>query len=143
MAKKPKQADSDAWKLTKRNLSNKIGKTFKDGTYKLVEVHDKGIVLERVATGKQVRVSRSLIERTHATLTSGEELAFREISYTVAIEYGVLLALDGFIVADEERRRYSGRDRVRVPSRRRPRDDGKFSGLALGILPWLLMVAAA
>ncbi len=134
-----KKKDSAAWKLAINNLGGAIGRTFKDGAYRLLKIHDRGLVFERRATGKEVRVSRGLIERTYDQLAAGEEIAFREISYTVAIEYGVLLALNGFVVADEERRRYRARGRGRKKS---PRDDGKFTGLALGVLPWLILVAA-
>ena len=44
-------------------------------------------------SGSTVKISESIVERTHGRLESGEAIPFRKISYTVAIETGCLAVL--------------------------------------------------
>jgi hypothetical protein len=131
--------ESAAWNLALKNLSGKVGQVFKEGTYELVAIDDRAVTFRRTATGKDVRVSRALVERTYERLAAGDEIDFRAISYTVAVEYGVLLALEGFVTADEEARSYRARGRAR---KKPVQQEGKFRGLAIGLLPLLFLVAA-
>jgi hypothetical protein len=54
----------------------------------------------RYETGSIVRVTRKMTEKTFDILCAGNRIPHRKISYTVAVEFGVLLAL-GDAVEDE------------------------------------------
>jgi len=82
---------ASSWDKAKRNLP--VGRELKDGAYVVADHGETAIVLRRVATGKLVRVTRSLIERTGERMSAGEIIAKRSISYTVAIEFAVVTAL--------------------------------------------------
>jgi hypothetical protein len=69
-----------------------IGGLLKGGAYRVKEHKPTAIVLERLATGSTVRLTRKKIESTTARIQAGEEIAARTISYTVAEEYGIAKA---------------------------------------------------
>ena len=71
-----------------------IGGLLKGGAYRVKEHKPTAIVLERLATGSTVRITRGKIESTTARVQAGEEIAARTISYTVAEEYGIATACD-------------------------------------------------
>ena len=81
------------WPKIQETLTPKIGELFFSSRYRLRSVDDRGLDLERVSTGSKVRTTRSLTEKTYQRLMSGEKIKHRKISYTVAIEQGVLLAI--------------------------------------------------
>jgi len=76
----------------------RVGGLLKDGAYRVVSCDDRRIVVERVASGKLVSVTRKMIEKVQARLDAGESIPFRKISYTVAIETVVLAVLDRVVV---------------------------------------------
>jgi hypothetical protein len=67
-------------------------------TYKVVKADTNGFTVQR-STGSFERVPNSTVQRALATLESGQELKFQHsstdggISYTIAIEAGVIAAL--------------------------------------------------
>ena len=62
-------------------------------TYDL-EPHPKGgWTCTRTTTGSTCKISKALVEKTKARLAKGEQIPFRKISYTVAIETAVLFLL--------------------------------------------------
>ena len=81
----------ELWSKIKRSLRK--GRNLKDGAYVVESIDDKRVTLTRTATGKPVRATRKMIEATADRLGSGEEIPFRSISYTVAIEFTVIAAL--------------------------------------------------
>jgi hypothetical protein len=93
-------AVKDLWATVLTAFAPRVGEAFESGRYKLKAIDDKAIVLERTATGSTVRVARVRIEKIYGRLLTGEAIKHREIDYTVAIEYGVLLAL-GNLVSDD------------------------------------------
>ena len=90
-----------------------IGDTFTSRTgsrYTVTEVRpDGGFTISRDG-GKPARVSGRMVARTLARLEAGERLAFQKnapqggISYTVAIESGVVYALRHHITRDDAAR---------------------------------------
>ena len=63
-------------------------------TYDL-EPHPKGgWICTRITTGSTCKISKALVEKTKARLARGEQIPFRDISYTVAIETAVLFLLE-------------------------------------------------
>lgn len=62
----------------------------KDGTER------GGYIVTRLSTGQKETVSANLIAKTINRLDSGEQIPFRGINYTVAVEQAVL-----FILIDE------------------------------------------
>ncbi len=88
------------WNRAKTNLP--VG-TIIDDKYRVREVTEKVIILARIASGKTVRVSRKMVESTHARLIAGETLTKQAsapkggISFTIAVEAGVVAALGSLI----------------------------------------------
>ena len=68
-----------------------------------------GWILLRVKTGKLVKITQSMINKTRQRLEDGEQIPFRKISYTVAIETGVVEVLKkkGIINVDSVNKTYS------------------------------------
>jgi len=66
-------------------------------------------LLLRVKTGKLVKITQSMINKTRQRLEDGEQIPFRKISYTVAIETGVVEVLKkkGIINVDSVNKIYS------------------------------------
>ena len=77
------------------------GREVNSGKYLIVSTDEKGIRLERTKTGSPVRVSRAMVEKTGERLYAGEFIAKRTVSYTVAIEFLVILALGSAVEACE------------------------------------------
>ena len=78
-------------------------------TYDL-EPHPKGgWTCTRITTGSTCKISKALVEKTKARLARGEQIPFRGISYTVAIETAVLFLLRDSIHIDNFSRTYSAR----------------------------------
>jgi len=70
-----------------------VGPDSNPEAYRIVSTDEKRIRLERIATGSPVAISRKMIEGAAARLDSGAFIERRSISYTVAIETLVILAL--------------------------------------------------
>ena len=87
-------------------ISLKVGALVKDGAYRIVAIDDKGVTAERVKTGSRVRASRAMIEKTERRLEAGEFIPRRGISYTVAIEAGVVYAMRNLLTRDDANRCY-------------------------------------
>lgn len=86
--------NTDTWACALAALPLGATVTSRSGRAYAVTGHDAtAIVLTRPDTGSTVRVTRSLVERTAARLEAGEVIPRRRISYTVAIEEGVVAAL--------------------------------------------------
>ena len=73
---------------------------------------DKGFTITRDSTGKSVRISGRMIASTIARAQAGESFAYQAnatqggISYTVAVEAGVVYALRDILTRDDSGRRY-------------------------------------
>ena len=79
--------------------------------YRIVSLDKKGgFTAERIATGKTVKISSSLLRKVAARAAAGEVFAYQRnapqggISYTVAIEAGAVYALG--LIADDATRSY-------------------------------------
>lgn len=99
-------AIKDLWDTVKIAFKGREGQLVKGGAYKVTTLDEKALTFTRVETGKLVRITRSKVEKTYARLQSGEVIPFREIDYTVAIEYGVLLCLGNLVETDDAARVY-------------------------------------
>ena len=86
-------------------LKSKTGKE-----YELVK-QEKGWTLTRLDTGSVEKVSESMVEKTRGRLEAGEEIPFRKISYTVAIETAVVRILKGIIEVNKENKVYRHKNR--------------------------------
>ncbi len=91
-----------------------VGDTFTSRTgaeYTVTETRDNGFTVTRTS-GKEVRISARKVQQTAARLRGGERLAYQKnpkdggISYTVAVEAGVVYALRHMLTRDDERRAY-------------------------------------
>jgi len=72
-----------------------------------IEPHEKGgWIVTRLNTGSTCKVSTSMVNKTRARLLEGEEIPFRSISYTVAIETAVI-AIIGNINVDKTTKTYT------------------------------------
>lgn len=75
------------------------------------------VTVQRPVTESRVNVTRAMADKTLTRLASGEEIPFRSISYTVAIENTVLWILSlckpGYVQTDRERRVYASREAQR------------------------------
>ena len=67
-----------------------------------------GWILLRVKTGKLVKITPSMVDKPRKRLEDGEAIPFRKISYTVAIEKGVVEVLKkkGIIQVDSVNKVY-------------------------------------
>mgnify|MGYP003659701603 FL=1 len=96
-----------------------VGETFSSrggASYTVTEIRpegrSKGFTIARASTGKEVRISEKLCRSSLTRLISQGFLNYQAnqtkggISYTVAIEAGVVFALEGFITRDDNNRRY-------------------------------------
>lgn len=81
-------------------------KSRKGRLYAVLAADEKAVTLERPDTGSRVRVTRGKVEKTAARLAEGEEIPFRKIDYTVAVEEGVIAALGDLVEVDNENRTY-------------------------------------
>jgi hypothetical protein len=91
-----------------------IGATYQSRTgseYRIVALDRKGgFTAERIKTRKTVKISSSLLRRVSARAAAGETFAYQRnspqggISYTVAVEAGVVYALA--LSADDATRTY-------------------------------------
>tara|TARA_R100001443_G_scaffold16436_2_gene26481 strand:+ start:321 stop:644 length:324 start_codon:yes stop_codon:yes gene_type:complete len=80
-----------------------IGTQVKDGAYTVTSHDSKGFVMTRNASGKTVRITKSKTVKVFARLATGERLPKQSnagISYTVAIEAGIVAALGNAIALD-------------------------------------------
>ena len=66
-----------------------------------------GWILLRVKTGKLVKITPSMVDKTRKRLEDGEAIPFRKISYTVAIETAVVAILKDQIQINHETKTYS------------------------------------
>tara|TARA_R110000824_G_C14964328_1_gene652371 strand:- start:225 stop:557 length:333 start_codon:yes stop_codon:yes gene_type:complete len=78
-------------------------------TYDLEQHPKGGWICTRTTTGSTCKISKALVEKTKARLARGEQIPFRGISYTVAIETAVLFLLRDSIHIDNFSRTYSAR----------------------------------
>jgi hypothetical protein len=96
-----------------------VGDTFQSrggSQYKVTEVRAegraKGFTISRDSTGKEVRISEKLCRSSLTLLLSQGFLTYQAnqkrggISYTVAIEAGVVFALEGFLCRYDQNRQY-------------------------------------
>ena len=83
------------WKNIQRKMrpGRTVGTESKPEAYRVTECTEKSLTMERVETGKTVKISRRMVEKTLARLEAGETIPRRGISYTVAIESAVLVCL--------------------------------------------------
>ncbi len=86
----------------------KIGHLFKDGAYKLVSADDKRLTCMRMKKKTLFIVTRKMIADTQERIDNGEEITFRTISYTSAIEHVVIKHCTN-VVSDAKRRVYRKR----------------------------------
>ena len=76
---------------------------------------DKGFTITRNSSGKAVRISGRMIASTITRALAGESFAYQAnatkggISYTVAIEAGVVYALRDILSRDDTNRRYTAK----------------------------------
>jgi hypothetical protein len=91
-----------------------VGDTFTSRTgakYTVTETRPNGFTITRTS-GKTVRISARKVQQTAARLQAGERLAFQRnpkdggISYTVAVEAGVVYALRDMLTRDDDARCY-------------------------------------
>jgi len=68
--------------------------------YDITEHEKGGWIVTRLDTGSTCKVSTAMVNKTRARLLEGEEIPFRSISYTVAIETAVI-AIVQTIASDE------------------------------------------
>ncbi len=80
------------WHSIKRSMRK--NRKLKDKSYVVESVDDQRITLVRVATGSKVVATRKMISKALERLESGESIEKRSISYTVAIEFAVVSALE-------------------------------------------------
>ena len=87
--------NSNLWKNIERKMTagRTVGTETKPEAYRVTECTDNSLTMERVETGKPVKISRRMVEKTLARLEAGEIIPRRGISYTVAIESAVLVCL--------------------------------------------------
>lgn len=90
-------ATKDLWATVDIALRPHVGQPYAQGRYRLSWITEDALGLVRIDTGSTVRVTRSKTEKTYERLLAGEEIAHRKIDYTVAIEFGVLLALGNLV----------------------------------------------
>tara|TARA_R100000951_G_scaffold22722_1_gene18709 strand:- start:140 stop:442 length:303 start_codon:yes stop_codon:yes gene_type:complete len=84
--------NNDQWQSIKRSMRK--NRKLKEKSYVVESIDDQRIILIRVATGSKVIATRKMISRTLERLESGESIPKRGISYTVAIEFAVVSALE-------------------------------------------------
>ncbi len=91
----------------------KVGRVFHSRTgrkYKVQEVDEKGFVISRESGGTDQRITWAMCNKTWQRLQSAEVLKYQQnaskggISYTVAVETGVLFALKDLVVCDDSTR---------------------------------------
>jgi len=73
-----------------------VGRLLKDGAYRVQSHDDRGITIERTASGKTVRITRKKVETVDARLDAGERLPKQSnagISYTIAVEFLVVTCI--------------------------------------------------
>ncbi len=99
-------ATKDLWKTVCMALNSRVGSLLADDRYRLVLLDDKALTIERAETKSVVRVTRKKVEKTYEKLLAGAVIPFRQIDYTVAIEFGVVLALGTLVEADEAAKVY-------------------------------------
>lgn len=91
-----------------------VGDVFTSRTgaqYTVTETRHNGFTITRTS-GKAVRISARKVQQTAARLQAGERLAYQRnpkdggISYTVAVEAGVVYALRDMLTRDDDARCY-------------------------------------
>ena len=81
-------------------------------SYSVVTIVKTGFVIRRSSTGKEVKISSRMVNRCRSVLLDGGTFAYQKngsqggISYTVAIEAGVVYALGDDIQQSESGRWY-------------------------------------
>ena len=93
-----------------------IGDTFNSrggAAYTVTSVDDRGgFTITRQSTGKAVKISGAAVAKVLARAIAGEAFAYQQnttkggISYTVAIEAGVVYALRDTLTRDDSNRRF-------------------------------------
>ena len=91
-------------------------------TYTVTEIRTegrgKGITIKRNSSGKEVRISDKMVQTTLSRLENGEEIQFQKnqknggISYTVAIEAGVIGCIEKLVEVDLKARVYRLRPHI-------------------------------
>ena len=96
-----------AWKMAARNLGP-VGSLFKAGAYRLVGIDaGKRFRFERVATGKPVTITATILDRVYAETADGGTVLYRTngpggINYTIANQLLVVTALGLKPIKDED-----------------------------------------
>ena len=95
----------------------KEGAVFQSRTgsqYHIKEVMKSGFLVQSLTGKKPVKISMQAIKKTIDRLQAGEELVFQKntsnggISYTVAIEAGVVFACQNHLIVDKKSRVFRG-----------------------------------
>ena len=79
--------------------------------YKVQDVTEKGFTISRESGGTDQKITWAMVQKTLGRLKNGEQLEYQAnasqggISYTVAVETGVLFALKDVILCDDKRRK--------------------------------------
>ena len=86
------------------HIKSKTGKDY----FLSKQAHKNFYLLVRLDSGKSEKITLSKIQNTKERLESGEEIPFRSISYTVAIETAIvhILKKENFIDIDIETKKY-------------------------------------
>ena len=84
--------NDNQWQSIKRSMRK--SRCLKEKRYIVESIDDQRITLIRIATGSKVIATRKMISRTLERLEAGETIPKRGISYTVAIEFAVVSALE-------------------------------------------------
>ena len=95
-------------------MNNKFTNS-KGTTYTITSV-ENGWIVTRPDTQSTVKVTKRMVDKTQVRLQDGEEIPFRDISYTVAIENAVVHILKSRlrIKVDNERKVYIGADQYKT-----------------------------
>jgi len=96
--------------MKKHKFKNNSG-----ASYTLEERPKGGWKLTRDSSGAVESVSKNLLGKTLARLEAGEEIPFRGINYTVAIEQAILFLLIDKVHINPFTRKYTYRTRPKFP----------------------------
>jgi hypothetical protein len=99
--------------VAKKLRRGRILKSRTGRRYKVVDYNDKRFTIQREDSSSTVNITRSKIESTYQRLLQGEALAFQAnpsnggISFTVAIEVGVVWAIKELVNTDKKTKTYT------------------------------------
>ena len=112
-------AQLSTYQASKDSITISIGDTITSrggSTYKVTAIRTegrgKGLTITRASSGKEVRISDRMVQNTLSRINKGEEIKFQKnqtqggISFTVAIEAGVIGCLYNLVEIDTVSRVY-------------------------------------